>query len=144
MNVTRNVIEDLLPVYLAGEASADTRALLEEYQREHPEFAAQLRESITRAGEILAAPAAPSPDHEKATLECTRQRMKFRTQMLGFGIGYGLMPLAFVFSGGHLVWIMVRDNPRQAIAFWVVSAACFLGAWVAGRRWRLGRLWRKA
>jgi len=26
MNVTRNVVEDLLAVYLAGEASADSRA----------------------------------------------------------------------------------------------------------------------
>jgi len=31
MNVTREVILDLLPVYLAGEASPDTRALIEEF-----------------------------------------------------------------------------------------------------------------
>ena len=39
MKVTRNVILDLLPMYLAGEVSADTRALVEAYQEEDPEFA---------------------------------------------------------------------------------------------------------
>ncbi len=137
MNVTRNVIEDLLPVYLAGEASDDTRALLEEYQREHPEFAAQLRESIARAGEIRAAPAAPSPDPEKATLECTRKRMRIRSQMTGFAIGYGFLPFAFVIDHGHLTWLMVRDSPKAAIAFWIASAVCGVAAWAGGRQWRL-------
>ena len=31
MKITRNVILDLLPLYLAGEVSADTRALVEKY-----------------------------------------------------------------------------------------------------------------
>ena len=31
MNVTREVIFDLLPVYFAGDASADTRALVEDF-----------------------------------------------------------------------------------------------------------------
>ena len=34
MNVTREVILDLLPVYLAGEASPATRALIEEYMED--------------------------------------------------------------------------------------------------------------
>ena len=40
MNVTAEIITDLLPVYLSGEASEDTRALVEAYFRDHPEFAA--------------------------------------------------------------------------------------------------------
>ena len=31
MNITRNVILDLLPLYVADEVSADTRALVEKY-----------------------------------------------------------------------------------------------------------------
>jgi hypothetical protein len=39
MNITREVINDLWPVYAAGEASADTRALVEAFLRQDPEFA---------------------------------------------------------------------------------------------------------
>ena len=38
MNVTREVIYDLLPAYFAGEASADTRALVEEFFATDPEL----------------------------------------------------------------------------------------------------------
>jgi hypothetical protein len=43
MNVTREVINDLWPVYAAGEASADTRALIEEFLNQDPDFARSLR-----------------------------------------------------------------------------------------------------
>ena len=39
MEITRQVILDLLPLYLANEASADTRALIEEYLETDPELA---------------------------------------------------------------------------------------------------------
>jgi len=39
MEITRNVILDLLPLYSANEVSADTRALIEEYLEADPELA---------------------------------------------------------------------------------------------------------
>ena len=39
MNVTREIILDLLPVYLSGEASPATRSLVEEYMKRDPELA---------------------------------------------------------------------------------------------------------
>lgn len=39
MEITRNVILDLLPLYLDDEVSADTRALVEEYLETDPELA---------------------------------------------------------------------------------------------------------
>jgi len=39
MDITRNVILDLLPLYVAGEVSADTRALVEKYLETDPELA---------------------------------------------------------------------------------------------------------
>ena len=39
MEITRNVILDLLPLYSANEVSADTRALIEEYLETDPELA---------------------------------------------------------------------------------------------------------
>ena len=39
MKITREVITDLLPIYLSGEASQDTRDLVEAFLKEDPEFA---------------------------------------------------------------------------------------------------------
>jgi hypothetical protein len=39
MKITRNVILDLLPLYLADEVSADTKALVENYLESDPELA---------------------------------------------------------------------------------------------------------
>ena len=43
MNVTKEVIIDLLPVYLAGEASLATRVLVEEFLAQDPELAQEVR-----------------------------------------------------------------------------------------------------
>ena len=45
MNVTREVVTDLLPIYFAGEASGDTKVLVEDYFRQDPDF-----ERIARSG----------------------------------------------------------------------------------------------
>jgi hypothetical protein len=59
----------LAPLYQAGEASADTRALLEAYLRDNPDFASTVREATERGATLLgSSAAAPSVDHEGATL----------------------------------------------------------------------------
>ena len=86
MNISPDVISDLLPLYLAGEASAGTRALLEEYLREHPAFAKELREQVERSTALLTVPtvnAAPTSDHEKTTLERVRRFNRYRSYVLG-------------------------------------------------------------
>jgi len=45
MEITRNVILDLLPLYLADEASAETRRLVEEYLETDPELASVAKRS---------------------------------------------------------------------------------------------------
>ncbi len=47
MNVTRNVVTDLLPVYFAGEASGDTKVLVEDYFRQDPDFERVARSAAT-------------------------------------------------------------------------------------------------
>ncbi len=43
MEITRNVILDLLPMYLVNEVSPETRALIEKYLETDPELAQQAR-----------------------------------------------------------------------------------------------------
>ena len=45
--ITRNIILDLLPLYLADEASQDTRELVEEYLKNDKELAEMAKQSTT-------------------------------------------------------------------------------------------------
>jgi hypothetical protein len=47
MKITRDVVSDLWPLYEAGEASSDTKALVEEYLAREPAFGATLRGALT-------------------------------------------------------------------------------------------------
>ena len=73
MKITRNVIEDLLPAYLAGEASADTRALVESYLEEDVELARRVRAG---AGELL-----PDDLPTEFTKEAEMQSMERATKL---------------------------------------------------------------
>jgi hypothetical protein len=139
MNVTRAVVNDLLPLYLAGEASADTRALLEEYLRDHPDFAEEVRRRAEPPPVLPAAPALP-PDHEAATLERVRAFQRHRTHLRAFAIAWTLMPLTVVFEDGGVRWIMLRDNPLQAAMFAAAAVLCWAGYVVMGRRLSAGRV----
>ena len=54
MEITRNVILDLLPMYLADEVSADTRTLVEKYLETDPDLARVAKKSA--AMELLGDP----------------------------------------------------------------------------------------
>jgi anti-sigma factor RsiW len=137
MNITRDVITDLLPLYLAGEASADTRALIEQYMQDNPAFAAEIREHAEKAAAALGAPPVPPPpDHEKATLQRIRRFNRHRTHLLAFTIVYALLPFTFVVGDDGIRWVMLRDNPKQAIFFWMAALACWIGYYVMGLRVR--------
>jgi hypothetical protein len=81
MALSRNVILDLLPVYLAGEASQETRALVEEYIQSDKELAEMVQEAKKQSlpGNI------PMPISKETEMESLRkvQGMVRRTILLG-------------------------------------------------------------
>jgi len=117
MTITRSLILDLWPTYAAGEASQDTRALVEAFLRDDPEFARQLRQDPLGP---LDSPT-PPPDLEMRALTKARRRLGgFRS----------LLFLAILFSSmafGRIVSDTSFDvSPRPfiivasiAVAFWI-------------------------
>jgi anti-sigma factor RsiW len=141
MNITPDVITDLLPLYLAGEASPGTRALLEEYLREHPAFAKEVREHAERGTALLTA-VSPQPvlaDSEKATLERVRRFNRYRSYVLAVSLAFTLLPFSFAFTSSGINWIMLRDNPRQAVFLLIGAVGSWLAYSVMGQRLRTPR-----
>ena len=123
MNVTKDVIADLLPLYEAGEARADTRALVEAYLKEYPG-------TVTSASvdAMLKSEPASLPERERrAALERTRSLLKSRTAFFALALGCNLMTFSFAFGGDGITWFMWRDAPGLAGIVTAVS----IGFWIA-------------
>jgi len=119
MKVTREVIADLWPVYVSGEAAPDTRALVEEFLGQDPEWERTLRAAEGQG--IAALPADLPPDHEVQTLERVRGRLRS---------GAPLRLVALASTGLAFARILADTSwdvsPRRFIIASVVAAA----AWV--------------
>jgi hypothetical protein len=138
MKVTREVISDLLPLVEAGEASADSRALVEAYLSEHPADAAAVKSG---ANELPDAAAEPPPQLEIHTLQRTKRMIRWRSWLMGLGIFFMLLPgSTYVRSRtvdgkevSRIEWVMARDNPPLAGFSLGVGICCWIG-WFALRR----------
>ena len=139
MNVTREVILDLLPLYVAGEASPDTRALVESYLEQDPELAREVREQ--RAGFGAPATIEPPPEAELETLKRTRSRLAQLRWLFGLAMAFTSMSLAtgISFSGGGIsrVRLLLFDYPQVLAPLLAIGLACWAGYFTLRRR--LGR-----
>ena len=130
MEVTRDVIKDLLPLYVSGEVSPDTKTLVEAYLRLDPELA-----RAVAAARALELPQTPPPTDEKAALDETRQLLKTRSSTLATAILFTVLPFAFAFDESGITFLLIRDRPVVGMA-WLFTAAVLWG-WHAYVRRRL-------
>jgi hypothetical protein len=127
MNVTREVVTDLLPVYFSGEASGDTKVLVEDYFRQDPDFERMARTAATPLETLrAAAPIAASSQKEKRDLESVLWGLRRRQWLFGVSLFLTLAPLSFDFTHGHIVSLMVRDAPWRAFQWSLAAALWFL------------------
>lgn len=84
-------------------------------------------------------PAAPAlwPSAEKQTLDATRQLLKTRTSTLVIAVLFTLLPFSFVFEGSRITFVLFRDAPVIALAWWATAAVMW--AWHISIRRNHGR-----
>ncbi len=121
MNVTREVISDLWPVYASGEAGADTRALVEEFLRQDPEFAGLLQGRGEEGLLRLAVPRLPQ-DREAQALRKTKRLLHGKDWLLS---------LAFIFSGLAFGRIISDTSWDVSPMNFIVMATIAGAFWVA-------------
>ena len=123
MEVTRNVVKDLLTVYCVGEASDDTRALVEEWLRSDPELARQLEQ----AGSFMLPEVPPlAPTVEKLALDRTRRHLRWRMVLFGLAAYVSTLPFSVTFGRRGYEGLLIDDWPERivvssiAVALWVI------------------------
>jgi ferric-dicitrate binding protein FerR (iron transport regulator) len=131
MNITKNIIRDLIPLYAARECSADTRAAVEEYFKTNPQDADEL--CRTAATPSLGAAPAPKELDEMRAFREVRRRLRRRSWLMAFAIFFSLAPFSF-FSDGHRTFWLLRDAPASALAYATVGVVCWIAYFVLGHR----------
>jgi len=129
MTITRDVIYDLLPGYFAGEVSADTRALIDEFLETDPEFArmtARFRRLFDERGSLP-----PEVTGERDQLERARRRAEALQICAAFAVAFGLAAI-FPFVMDHLRGQSSPGSPFLAFVFGLVACSSAI-AWVVVR-----------
>jgi hypothetical protein len=128
-SITKDVIRDLLPVYAAGEASADTRALVEEFLAQDAELRA-LAEAARRIEIAAPSQAGDLQALEVESLNRTHKLLARKAWLFAVALLLSLLPLTTVFGKGGMVFQMVRDQPglssnwvAYAVVFWILYLA---------------------
>lgn len=130
MEITRDVIKDLLTVYLAGEATADTKALIEDWLRTDPELAGQVNQA--RNADLPPVPALP-PTIEKRALDRARRQLRWRAVLFGTAIYVSTLPLSVTFNSGGFQGLLIEGWLERGIVM-IVAGALWVLYWRVSRR----------
>lgn len=117
MKVTRDVIYDLLPAYFSGDISPDTKALVDEFLEQDPEFRRMMERFRTmfvepRSGSTAGA---GSLRGEKVTFERARSELRKRSELHGYRLAFGIAGIFVLFVASQRVFVV------QAPGIWMIA-----------------------
>lgn len=120
MQITRELIQDLLPLYLAEEVSMETAALIEEYLETDVQLAKMMEQSKLVESTILPEPV-EMDDEMRAFRKAQRkmyQEFKFTQYYVFFGLG-------IFFT---LVWLLMLffNVSRMGFPTFSIAAICWI------------------
>lgn len=117
MNISKAIILDLLPLYLAGEASPDTQKLVEEFLATDQELKQLVAQTQTQP-EILPTlePILMTPEEKMKQFAQTKQMMFAQSFCLALAIFTTLSSVAFTFNETTIQWVW-HNNPAGGAIF---------------------------
>lgn len=137
MELPRDVVTDLLPLYISGEVSDETKRLVDAYLARDPELARSV--AAARAFELPHTPG-PAPSAARMALEETRQLIKRRTETLATAIFFTVLPFTFTFDGSGITFLLIRDKPVVGSAWLLTAASLWVWHILIRRRLRVAGL----
>lgn len=135
MNITREIVKDLLPLYVAGEASADSRAAVEAALRDDPELS-RVADALRDGSAALPAMAA-APSRDRAALDRAKGLIRLRMWLLAAALFLTGLPLSFTFDRGGFQFLLIRDAPVAAVSSLTAAAVLWIAFAIVARRVRV-------
>jgi hypothetical protein len=121
MKITREIVSDLWPLVASGEASSDTRSMVEGFLQTDPEFARRLKSS----GDLPPTEVVMPPDEEARALARTRDLVHGRSWLRGLRL------VALALTGLTVARVVENTTWNDA------TRVCVANAIVAGVAWIL-------
>ena len=135
--VTEDLVRDLLPLYFDGEASADSRAVVEAWFASRPEFARAARREAEAIG-ALGALGAPTLTPQETQAEIERIRRLILIREITHGLAGALTLLPFLAAAAFLLLpnrsAIPVPNLLLALAAWTVVTLTCWGLVIRSRR----------
>jgi anti-sigma factor RsiW len=132
MKVNREIVIDLLPLYMAGEVSQTTRTAVEEYLSQDPDLRARVESA--RQIRLEEPPLTVPASAEKGALEQTQRLLSWKSWLTGLSIFFTMLPMSFVVRNGKLTFQLARDLPWAALASLIAAMAGWIAfAWICRR-----------
>ncbi len=137
-SVPRNVILDLLPAYIAGEASEESCALVEAYAQNDPGIARMIRTGKLDAGLISSNIPAPD-DLEMKTLKRVRRSIRRQMWYVALATAFLLMvPFAAMFFTTEVNWNLFDFVVMGVLLFGAGSAFVLISRFSDSIAYRAG------
>ena len=125
MNVTREVITDLLPLYNSGDCSPDTKRLVAEFLESDPDFARRLR--IAAQNPLpTSIPQHLKKEDEMTTLARTQRFLRMRSTIMGLAIFFSLVPFSFLYTHDKMYWLF-QESPSSAAVYGLLAIVSWIG-----------------
>ena len=132
MKVTRDVVTDLLPLYLSGDASDDTCRLVDDFMANDPEFG-QMARGMSDANLKHDKLPPVRPELELQTIKKTKKLVRLRDAF--FWISVFVTPTPFtVWDTSWGSGFLIRDWPLLAVGLGVLATICWCMYFVLKRR----------
>ena len=120
MNVTRDVIYDLLPGYFSGDISPDTRMDVDRFLEQDPEFRRMMERFRTMFGEARGVPAGSRPA-ERVTFERARAVIHKRSELRGYTLAFGIAAFLVALVAIDRLTVGARGVWFMALTFLIVA-----------------------
>lgn len=135
MPVERDVILDLVPLVLSGDASPATRQLVEAYAAEHTDIA-DLLQTPDPLGLVTPDVAIPK-EMEMRALDRTKSLLRMRGLLLGTAIFLTLLPFSVRGGSAGVRWLWSGAEP-YAVAAGLLAGIAWITYAALQRRLRMG------
>ncbi len=131
MQITRDIITDLLPLFYSKECSNDTKLLVEEYLRANPDFEQQVKPPLhdQLPGSV---PDRLDEKNEMKALAKTKRFLRFRSSLMALAIFFSIAPFSFFQIQGETHWLFA-ESPTDAIIYGSIGI-CFWAAYFFTKR----------
>ena len=131
MTITRDVINDLLPLYFSKECSKDSQILVEDYLKSNPDLEKEIKQFSKNPlpSTLLRT---PEEEIELNSLKKTRRLLKMRSYFMGFAIFFSLVPFSFLYTDGNFYWLF-REAPTSALVYAVIGVGFWIIYFISNR-----------